>query len=507
MNKKCILVILDGWGIAENKKISAIDNAQTPFIDYLYTKYPHSKLSTSGEAVGLPSGQMGNSEVGHSTIGAGRILKQPLVQINDAIANGSIGSNFALSQTFQYAKSNDKTVHLIGLLSDGGIHSHISHAMALCAMAADFGVKKLLFHVITDGRDTAPGIAKNFLRTIDNLMATTGGSIATIVGRYYAMDRDNRWERTAVAYNALVNGVGHLTSNWESALNDEYADGRGDEFLLPIIINKNDELPKIRSSDAVIGFNFRPDRMRQLTYALTQAPVPNYKMLPLNLHYTTMVEYDSTFSKINIAFNSPHLRDTLGHIIAENGKTQLRIAETEKYPHVTYFFSGGQEEIVPRETRILCPSPKVSTYDKAPEMAAYDIVDKILPIIGTQKYDFICLNFANADMVGHTGAFAATIKACEVLDICLQQVVDKALANKYTILIIADHGNADKMVDDNGVPHTAHTLAMAPCILATPYSSEHKLLDGNLADVAPTILEILGIKAPASMSGKSLLCK
>jgi 2,3-bisphosphoglycerate-independent phosphoglycerate mutase len=506
MNKKCILIILDGWGIAENKNLSAIDTAHTPFIDYIYKKYPHSKLSASGIDVGLPNGQMGNSEVGHSTIGAGRILKQHLVQINDAITDGSINNNTALSETFNYARSNRKTVHLIGLLSDGGIHSHISHAMALCSIAVDFGIEKLLLHAITDGRDTMPGSAKKFLRTINKHMANTTGTIATILGRYYAMDRDKRWERTAIAYNALANGIGNKTSDWEYALEQEYANGRSDEFFHPIIINNHDKTPKIEAEDAVICFNFRPDRMRQLTYALTQRPIARYGMHPLALHYSTLTEYDSEFRNINVAFQTPILNDTLGHIIAKSGKTQLRIAETEKYPHVTYFFSGGQEKIVPRETRILCPSPKVSTYDKAPEMAAYDIVDKMLPIIESHDYDFICANFANADMVGHTGAFDATVKSCEVVDNCLQQIVTKGIENKYTVLIIADHGNADKMIDSSGAPYTAHSMSMVPCILVDP-TIEYRLSNGTLSDVAPTVLKILGLEIPKSMSGKSLLIK
>lgn len=505
MGKKCILVILDGWGIAENKNLSAIDAACTPYLDYLLKKYPNSKLDASGEAVGLPQGQMGNSEVGHLTIGAGRILKQSLSRINDSIDSGDFYQNKLLLKLFMLAKQDRLPIHLVGLLSDGGVHSHISHAKALCTMAKENNIKQLYLHAFTDGRDTTPGTAFNFLSEIDQHMKKTIGSIASITGRYYAMDRDNRWKRTAIAYDALTKGTGISVENLEQAQKNLNSASLTDEFFVPTILKqKTEESIAIKDNNILILFNFRTDRMRQLTHALTQNSMPTYGMLPMSLISASMTEYDPTYKNISVVFPPLDTPNTLGEILCQNKKSQLRIAETEKYPHVTYFFSGGKEEKVSRETRIMCPSPKVSTYDAAPEMAAHDIKTTLLPILKEKNEDFICVNFANADMVGHTGNFEATVKACEVIDECLSQLIPEALQNNYSILITSDHGNADKMINENSDIHTTHTLNKVPCILISAEANLN-LKNGTLADIAPTILAIMNIEKPKEMTGTSLI--
>lgn len=506
MKKKCLLIILDGWGIAEDKSRSAIDAARTPFLDSLYKNFPHSKLQASGPAVGLPEGQMGNSEVGHYTIGAGRVLKQSLVEIDDAIADGSFYQNEALLEAFAFAKKNDRAIHLLGLTSDGGVHSHMRHIMALCSMAKELDVKKLFLHAFTDGRDTGPTCAKNSLKLVEEHMRGTVGSIATIMGRYYAMDRDNRWDRTAAAHRALLHGVGERFSTWQEAIDSFYAKGVTDEFFLPIKITSEHtgDVGIIKPHDVVIAFNFRADRMRQLTHAITQSEVPAESLKPIPLYYVSFTNYDDSLSNVHVAFDNSPLGDTLGHVLSKNNLSQARIAETEKYAHVTYFLSGGAEGVVPRETRILCPSPPVSTYDLVPEMAAYDIKGKTVEVLASGLTDFVCVNFANADMVGHTGVFDAAVRACEAVDRCLEEIVPLATKTGYEVLITADHGNADVMIDENEAPHTAHTYNLVPCILV----SENKicsLRDGSLADVAPTILRLMGLPKSDSMTGRALV--
>lgn len=500
-----MLLIIDGWGIADDKQYSAIDKAKTPFIDSLYNTYPHSKLSASAEAVGLPKGQMGNSEVGHLTIGSGRVINQSLLQINDSIESKDFHQKKTLLDAFQYAITNKKNIHLIGLVSDGGIHSHISHIMALCTMAKQHNINNLFLHAFTDGRDTEPGTAFNFLRRINDHMLKTTGALASIMGRFYAMDRNNRWQRTAVAYNALVDGAGDTCENLEAAESILKKKSLTDEFFTPILITaKNGSISTIKPGDVVISFNFRTDRMRQLTSALTQKPLLEFNLKPIPIHYITMTEYDSTLKNVKLVFLPIEIKDTLSQVLSQNDKSQLRIAETEKYPHVTYFFSGGNESIVPRETRIMCPSPKVNTYDLCPEMAALEITNKLLEVFQNNDEDFICVNLANADMVGHTGNFSATVRACEVIDECLQQIIPAALKNNYTTLIISDHGNADKMMNKDGSIYTAHTSNYVPCILIDKNLSI-KVKDGTLADIAPTILDILDISKPKVMTGVSLI--
>lgn len=507
MKRKCVLIILDGWGIPKNRELSAIDRASTPFINSLYRRFPHSKLQASGPAIGLPEGQMGNSEVGHYSIGAGRILKQSLVRINEAIADRSFYRNEVILRAFDFAKRNNVPVHLIGLASSGGVHSHINHMLALCSMASELDIKELYLHAFTDGRDTHPSCARDSLEVIENHMHETTGSIATLIGRYYAMDRDNRWDRTAVAYNALLNDDGEGFTTWQEALAALYGRGLTDEFFVPTrILNRRTGTPSIiKPQDVVIAFNFRADRMRQLTYAITQHDAIKEGFSVLPVHYVSLTDYDKSFSNIHVAFEELPVHDTLGDVIAQSDLAQVRIAETEKYPHVTYFFSGGREELVPRETRILCPSPKVSTYDLLPEMSAYEITNKTLWSLSKEDFDFVCVNLANADMVGHTGIFSATVRACEVVDSCLEQIIPSAIKNDYDIMIVADHGNADMMITENGEPHTAHTYNLVPCILVSENKNYKLLRDGSLIDVAPTILEIMGISKPRSMTGSSLI--
>jgi 2,3-bisphosphoglycerate-independent phosphoglycerate mutase len=507
MDKKVILVILDGWGLATEPAVSAIQQARTPFVDSLFARFPHSRLQASGEAVGLPEGQMGNSEVGHMNIGAGRVVYQDLVRINKAIREHKLGANPALKEAFEYARTHKKPVHLMGLLSDGGVHSHIDHLKALCTIAFDYEVEHVFIHAFTDGRDTDPKSGVKFINELEeHLDHHARGKIASIIGRYYAMDRDNRWERIKDAYDLLVRGRGTPSQNLIKSVLDSYKVGITDEFVRPIVKVDNDGQPiaTIREGDVVLCFNFRTDRGRQITQALFLRDFPDYEMHRLPLHYLTLTNYDDTFADVKPLFEKDNLNNTLGEVLARQGKTQLRMAETEKYPHVTFFFSGGRETVFEGERRKVIPSPKVATYDLQPEMSAPELRDTVVQELQSGEPDFICLNFANPDMVGHTGVFDAVVKACEVVDACTEAVVTTALKNGYSAIIIADHGNADYMVNPDGTPNTAHTTNLVPCILASQqYTGQ--LADGKLGDVAPAILEIMGLPQPEDMTGTSLL--
>jgi 2,3-bisphosphoglycerate-independent phosphoglycerate mutase len=507
MNKQVLLVILDGWGVAKNKDVSAVDKAQTPFVDSLFQRFPHSKLQASGEAVGLPDGQMGNSEVGHMNIGAGRVVYQELVRINKAIRERKLGSVPALEKAFEYARTSGRNVHFMGLLSDGGVHSHLEHLKALCTLAHDADVHKVFIHAFTDGRDTDPKGGVAYVNELEqHLQRGASGKIATIVGRYYAMDRDNRWERVKVAYDLLVNGKGTPSQNLIQSMQDSYKEGVTDEFLKPIVKVGADGLPlaTIQEGDVVLCFNFRTDRGREITQALTQQDFNAFQMHRLNLHYLTMTNYDATFVGVTPIFEKDNLENTLGAVLEANHKTQIRIAETEKYPHVTFFFSGGREKEFEGESRLMRPSPKVATYDLQPEMSAADLRDALVPELQAKSADFVVLNFANPDMVGHTGVFEAVVKAVETVDACAKAVVEAALASNYACIIIADHGNAEFMVNPDGSPNTAHTTNLVPCILA---DNDYRgtLLDGKLGDIAPTVLSLMGLPQPTDMTGVSLL--
>ncbi len=499
-------MILDGWGITKNPEVSAISQAKTPFYDTIWGKYPHSHLQASGLAVGLPEGQMGNSEVGHMNIGAGRVVYQDLVKINKSIEEKTLDNNETLLAALDYARQNDRNVHFIGLLSDGGVHSHIRHLKGLCTIAANNGIKNLFVHPFTDGRDTDPKSGLGYLKDLASHMEGSVGTIATITGRYYAMDRDKRWERVKLAYDAMVKGEGTKTTDLFQAVSDSYDADITDEFIKPIVNVDENGAPvgSIRPGDVVLCFNFRTDRGRQITAALTQEDFPDQAMKKLDLYYVTLTNYDDTFQGVKVIFDKDNLNNTLGEVLSRAGKKQIRIAETEKYPHVTFFFSGGREEPFEGEKRLLCPSPKVATYDLKPEMSAEDIRDKIVPELESKEVDFICLNFANPDMVGHTGVFEAAVKACETVDRCAEVVVEKALENGYTAIIIADHGNSDIMVNPDGSPNTAHTTALVPCILVD--DQYHKPInDGKLGDLAPTILTLMGLEIPKEMTGEVLL--
>jgi 2,3-bisphosphoglycerate-independent phosphoglycerate mutase len=507
MNKKVLLMILDGWGIATNKAVSAIDNAKTPFVSSLYGKYANGKLEASGLAVGLPAGQMGNSEVGHMNIGAGRVVYQDLVRINKAVEEKELDTNPVLLEAFEYARKNNKNVHFIGLVSDGGVHSHIDHLKGLITIAHNNQVKNLFVHAFTDGRDTDPKGGLNYVKEVLEHLKKTSGTLASIVGRYYAMDRDKRWERVKLAYDLMVNGVGESTTDPLKAIQASYDAGVTDEFIKPIVVtNGSGPVGKIQEGDVVLCFNFRTDRGRQITQALTQQDFPEQGMKALSLYYITMANYDDSFKNVKIIFDKDNLEKTLGEVVANAGKKQIRVAETEKYPHVTFFFSGGREDAFAGESRILCPSPKVATYDLAPEMSAKDIRDKIIPELDKKSADFICLNFANPDMVGHTGVFEAVVKAVETVDACAQKVTEAALRNGYATIIIADHGNADMMINEDGSPNTAHTTNLVPCILVDD-DYKGKLKNGKLGDLAPTILTLMGIPIPPQMTGNVLLDK
>jgi 2,3-bisphosphoglycerate-independent phosphoglycerate mutase len=506
MQKKVVLMILDGWGIASNPEVSAIDQANTPFIDSLYSQYPHSKLQTSGLDVGLPAGQMGNSEVGHMNIGAGKVVYQDLVKINKAVEEHTLDNEPVLVQAIEYARVNGRKVHFMGLVSDGGVHSHIEHLKGLCHIVLGHGFTDFFVHAFTDGRDTDPRSGLGYLRELEATLAMTGGKLASVIGRYYAMDRDNRWERVKLAYDAMVRGTGELTTDALAAVQRSYEAGVTDEFINPIIVTngENEPVATIEEGDVVLCFNFRTDRGREITQALTQVDYPEQGMQKLNLYYVTMTNYDDKFRNVHVIFDKDNLQNTLGEVLAAAGKKQIRIAETEKYPHVTFFFSGGRENPFTGESRLLCPSPKVATYDLQPEMSAFDIRDAIVPELQKGEVDFVCLNFANADMVGHTGVFQAAVKACEVVDQCTEAVVKAALENGYTALIIADHGNSDCMINPDGSPNTAHTTNLVPCILVDN-GYKGKITDGRLGDIAPTILELIGVPPPAEMTGRSLL--
>lgn len=507
MEKKAILLIMDGWGLGKIPASDAIFHAHTPFVDALYDRYPHSQLIACGESVGLPEGQMGNSEVGHLNLGAGRIVYQELQRINVAIKNHSLAANPVLISLFELAKRENKKIHFIGLVSDGGVHSHIDHIKALTGYAEDSGVLNYYVHAFTDGRDTDPKSGLHFIQELQQDLATKRGQIASVCGRYYAMDRDKRWERVKVAYDAMVHGTGLLTEDIGSAIEDAYAQDITDEFLQPIIaVNEaGTPLAKIQDGDIVISFNFRTDRCREITEALTQRAFPDLGMQPLSLTYCTMTEYDATFQNVLVMFHNDNLTDTLGEVLEAHHKTQIRIAETEKYPHVTFFFSGGREAAFAGEQRIICPSPKdVATYDLKPAMSAYEITQAILPEIQKGDTDFICLNFANADMVGHTGVWSAAVKAVETVDYCVSQIVPLALANGYAVFLTADHGNSDYLINEDGSPNTAHSLNLVPLFLIdNTYSGT--LHDGKLGDIAPTILAYMGIPIPAAMTGQVLM--
>ncbi|RAJ22907.1 2,3-bisphosphoglycerate-independent phosphoglycerate mutase [Pedobacter cryoconitis] len=504
-NKKVMLLILDGWGYGKQDNSDAAYAANTPFFDSLLKNYPNSKLEASGEAVGLPAGQMGNSEVGHMNLGAGRVVYQELGRINKAISDGSIKTNQTLVDAFDYAKKNNKAVHFIGLVSDGGVHAHINHLKGLCDAANDQGLKDVFIHGFLDGRDTDPNSGLGFIKELDAHLKTSTGKIASLIGRYYAMDRDSRWERVKQAYDVMTKGIGLHTQEPLKAIEQSYAEGITDEFVKPIVVTGADQQPLavIAPDDVVICFNYRTDRGREITAALTQNDYPEFEMHKLPLYYVTMTTYDENFEGVKVIFTKDDLTETLGEILEKNHKNQIRIAETEKYPHVTFFFSGGRELAFENEKRLMVPSPKVATYDLQPEMSAQGITDAITKELETGWADFICLNFANPDMVGHTGVFEAVIKAVETADRCAQEVVTKGLENGYSFIILADHGNSEYMVNRDGSVNTAHTTNLVPCILVgTEYTS---IADGKLGDIAPTILKLMGIEKPAIMTGNYLI--
>ncbi|SDX19787.1 phosphoglycerate mutase [Aequorivita viscosa] len=498
-------MILDGWGITQDPAVSAIAQADTPFIDSLYKKYPHAQLLTDGLNVGLPKGQMGNSEVGHMNLGAGRIVYQDLAKINLAVANATLQNEPELQKAFQYAKTNNKKIHFLGLVSNGGVHSHIDHLKGLLTAAQEEGVTNMYVHAFTDGRDVDPHSGKGFIADLQSHLEKTGGKLASIIGRYYGMDRDRRWERVKKAYDLLRFGKGSPSTNAIQSITDSYAEGITDEFIEPISIVNSEGQPTatINDDDVVIFFNFRTDRGRQLTEVLTQKNYEDYGMNTLPLYFVTLTNYDDSFENIHVVYKKDNLNNTLGEVLERNGKKQIRIAETEKYPHVTFFFSGGREIPFEGEKRILCPSPAVATYDLKPEMSAYDLRDMILPEIDNKTSDFICLNFANPDMVGHTGVFEAAVKACETVDSCTKSVVEKALENGYTTIIIADHGNSESMINPDGSPNTAHTTNPVPIIIVD--DEIEYVQNGILGDIAPTILHIMGIEKPEIMDRNSLV--
>ncbi len=511
MSKKVILIILDGWGIPEKGQEwrSAIDAANVPYFRKLMQEYPNSTLEACGRAVGLPNGQMGNSEVGHMNLGAGRVVYQELEKINIAVEEGKLAKEPALVEAFEYAKSNNKNVHFIGLVSDGGVHSHIDHVKGLCKAAGDFGLSNVFVHAFTDGRDCDPKSGKGFLADLQATLDQTGGKLASVVGRYYAMDRDKRWERVKLTYDAMVHGtadtkitINQLADTIQSSYNQDITD----EFLKPIVIVENEApVATIQEGDVVMCFNFRTDRGREITEVLTQKDFTDFGMKALHLHYVTMTNYDETYKNVKVIYEKDNLNNTLGEVLEKAGKKQIRIAETEKYPHVTFFFSGGNEQPFAGESRLLCPSPKdVATYDLKPQMAANDIDEAILPELQKGEVDFVCLNFANPDMVGHTGVFEAVVAAVETVDKCLEQVVETGLANGYTSIVIADHGNADFMLNDDKSPNTQHSLNLVPCIVVDKHD-RYDVKPGKLGDIAPTILTLMGISIPSEMTGNVLV--
>lgn len=503
--KRVCLVILDGWGQGKHNKSDAVFMANTPFVDSLYHSKPHASLRTDGENVGLPEGQMGNSEVGHMNIGAGRVVYQDLVRINLEIRNGNFEKNPVLNEAFFYAKQKNVAVHFIGLVSDGGVHSHINHLQALCKAAESHSLQKVFIHAFTDGRDTDPQSGKKYLSEVESFIQNSPVKVATVCGRYYAMDRDKRWERISKAYEALLSSQGHRFSSSIAAIEDSYAKNITDEFVEPSIITDATGMPiaKIREGDVVVCFNFRTDRCREITQVLTQQPNHEYNMHPIRLHFVTMTNYDDSFQDVKVMYNKDNLHNTLGEVISNSGQTQLRIAETEKYPHVTFFFSGGREALFEGENRIMVNSPKVATYDLQPEMSAFEVTEKVCAEMTNHHPDFICLNFANPDMVGHTGMYDAVIRAVEVTDQCLQKVVTAGIEQGYSFVIIADHGNADFVINEDGTPNTAHTTNPVPVFVLD--RDVDAVRNGILADVAPTILRLLKLQQPVEMTGSSLV--
>lgn len=503
--KKVLLIIMDGWGLGKVAAADAIQQANTPFTDSLYKKYPHTTLTTCGEAVGLPDGQMGNSEVGHLNLGAGRIVYQELQRINVAIRDGSFSKNENLLSAIRFAKNNNKPLHLIGLVSNGGVHSHINHLKSILDVCKHEGLKNVFIHAFTDGRDCDPKSGLGFIKDLAEHLKLSGGKIASICGRYFAMDRDKRWERIKQAYDALVNGKGDTATDEIIAIENSYRQNITDEFIKPTVIVDEQQHPiaTIQDGDAVLCINFRTDRCREITQVLTQSDFPEQEMKKLNLYYTTMTEYDQNFKNIAVIFDNDNLNNTLGEIIEQNGLKQIRAAETEKYPHVTFFFSGGREKKFQGEKRILVPSPKVATYDLQPEMSAKELTEALLKEIKNQSFDFGCINFANADMVGHTGVFQAAVKAVETVDACVEQLVTTALENGYTIFLTADHGNSDYMINEDGTANTAHTLNPVPLFVIDKVSKLN-LKPGKLGDIAPTILTLMQLPVPPEMTGEIL---
>ena len=491
-------MILDGWGMAPDKTVSAVDKAQTPFIDSLYDRFAHAQLLTHGEHVGLPEGQMGNSEVGHMNLGAGRIIYQDFAKINKALKEDTLKNEQALQDAFAYAKNNNKPIHFLGLLSDGGVHSHINHLKGLISAAHEAGVGQSFIHAFTDGRDVDPQSGKGFVEEITAFAKAKNTQLASVIGRYYAMDRDKRWERVKEAYDLIVSGKGKASTDLAKSLQESYDDGVTDEFIKPLYQEANGApVAPVKEGDVVVFFNFRTDRGRELTEMLSQKDFTDQGTTKLDLHYVTLTNYDETFNGIDVVYNKDNLIDTLGETLAKAGKKQIRIAETEKYPHVTFFFNGGRETPFEGESRLLCPSPKVATYDLQPAMSAFEIRDKIIPEIKKRDVDFVCLNFANPDMVGHTGVMDAAIKACETVDSCTKDIVTAAQENDYTVIIIADHGNAETMINPDGTPNTAHTTNPVPVIVVD--KDIQKINNGILADVAPTVLKLLGVAQPEIM--------
>ena len=504
MNKKVLLMILDGWGKSSNPNACAITKAKTPYIDSLYKKYPNASLKTDGEEVGLPEGQMGNSEVGHLNLGAGRIVYQELSKINMSIKNNELSNNQTIKEAFEYANNNDYKVHFIGLVSNGGVHSHMNHLFELIQISNEFSCKSFV-HAFTDGRDVDPKSAINDIKKLEKFISNKNCEVASVIGRYYSMDRDNRWERIKLAYDLIIRGHGKKVKNIDIAIQQSYDEGITDEFIKPLVkVDENDEaIGNIKKGDVVLFFNFRTDRGRQLTKCLTQEKFNEFTTKEDKYHFVTMTNYDKSLSGIHIIFENENLKNTLGEVLERNNKTQLRIAETEKYPHVTFFFSGGKEIAFKKEKRILINSPKVATYDLKPEMSAFEVTDALMDEINRGENDFICLNYANGDMVGHTGDFNAAIKACEAIDKCVKSTVESCLKNNYTVILISDHGNCDKMINENGSPNTAHTKNLVPIILIN--SAYKSISNGILANIAPTILKIMGIEIPKEMNVKPLV--
>ena len=505
MNKKVILMILDGWGKSPDPKVSAIDNANVPFINSLYQNYPSAQLRTDGLNVGLPEGQMGNSEVGHMNLGAGRIVYQDLAKINLAVAHQTLAKEQVLVDAFTYAKENNKKVHFLGLVSDGGVHSHTSHLRGLIDASQEYGLDQVYIHAFTDGRDVDPKSGAKYIQDLEEHIKDTPVKIASIIGRYYAMDRDKRWERVKLAYDLVVNAIGTPSKNAVASMLDSYSHHVTDEFIEPIVMVDEEEKPlaTIVEGDVVIFFNFRTDRGRELTEALSQHDFHEQNMHKLNLYYVTLTNYDETYQNVKVVYNKDNITETLGEVLEKAGKKQIRIAETEKYPHVTFFFSGGRETPFEGESRILRNSPKVATYDLQPEMSAYELTAALVPELNKKEVDFVCLNFANGDMVGHTGIMSAAILACEAVDACVKQVIEAALANDYTTIVIADHGNCETMINPDGSPNTAHTTNPVPIILVD--KELKNIQNGVLGDIAPTILELMGVQQPNAMTCHSLL--